>query len=514
MAELSAAEPARVHAVIVGIEHFGRVRDRNWDLAGAAADAMRFARWLRRRGVPAENITLMLAPVPAAQAAFNAEAHALGIDVRFVVSRDHIMDGFRPRPEVPVGDLLYVYWGGHGVLDHGDRRLLLCPDAHDGDQRCIDLHQLREYLTRSDVAECPQQVFLVDACATFREVNSGPSGPAVAAFPAGPRQAVDQFLLLAAATGQAALQDEARGTGAFSDAVMAWLEERSPGLAPDLAALSAHLEEHFDGSGPDGSALQTPVAMELLAPGGRGKVVALGPPSGPAPTAESAPAARAPRRRGGLVAAGVAVAAAVAVAAGGTVYGLMSPGKGGADGKGGSAPAAAAPGAASPSAPPSPSPSGSATPSGGPSAQPAAAPASATPAPSAQPTAVQPAGPPKVCASAQPIASVPEVVAAPCYVLDGGRVTMIAEVRASRPVDVAVYLWLTAEDDPRHLFPTGGTAQQTRRVAAREDVLEPVGIALPPGRYEVHMYVTRKGEPAPSPTNPTVTGRSQGFTYP
>ncbi|CAL9468516.1 hypothetical protein SUDANB120_02790 [Streptomyces sp. enrichment culture] len=524
MAELSAAEPARVHAVVVGIEHFGRVPDRGWDLPGAAADAMRFTRWLRRRGVPAENITLMLAPVPAAQAAFNAEARALGIDVRFVVSRDHIMDGFRPRSEASEGDLLYVYWGGHGVLDHGDRRLLLCPDAHDADQRCVDLHQLREYLTRPDVVQFPQQVFLVDACATFREVNSGPSGPAVAAFPAGPRQAVDQFLLLAAAIGQAALQDEARDTGAFSDAVLTWLEERSPGLAPDLAALSAHLEEHFDGSGPDGSALQTPVTMELLAPGGRAKVVSLRPPAGPAPKAEppagrgtaaTAPEARRRPRRGGLVTVVAAAALVVAAAAGDTVYELMVRAKDGADGKAAAA-GAAAPGAASPPASPSPSPSPSPSASASPSGSAAASPPATPPAAAAPTPSVQPAGAPKpVCASTQATYAGPEVTASPCYVLEGGRVTMVAQLRASKPVDVTVHLWLTEKDETRHLYPTGSTVQQTLRAGTEaKEVRGLVGIALAPGAYDVHVAVTRKGEPAPSATNPTVTGRSQGFSYP
>jgi hypothetical protein len=53
--------PAQSHAVVVGIEKYD-IGDA-WNLNGPALDAVRFVRWLRTRGVPAENIDLFASPL-------------------------------------------------------------------------------------------------------------------------------------------------------------------------------------------------------------------------------------------------------------------------------------------------------------------------------------------------------------------------------------------------------------------------------------------------------------------
>ncbi|MFE9634252.1 caspase family protein [Streptomyces sp. NPDC006463] len=514
MAELTAPDPARVHAFVVGIEHFPRIKGR--DLPGAAADAMRLARWLRRRGVPAGNIRLLLAPMAGSWADLNAQAAELGLDIEPIASRDQIIDKLAPVQTVPEGDVLYVYWGGHGVLDRGDRRLLLCPDASDSEPRCLDLMDLRDYLTRPDVARCRRQVFLVDACATFVQDNQ--AKPVVAALPAGKRTAVEQFMLLAAASGQAATQRTAERSGAFSTAVMDWLEEHSPSLATDLDALVAHVKEHFTGHRLGTRQLQTPVTLVIQPFGGD---VEVRQPSA-RPGGEPAEAAAEPKpeqaragavRRAAAVWAGAAVLVVVAV-----VAAVASNGWPGGDGPrgqaapGGSAAAQpSAPGTASASASGSASPSPSASGSVTPSTQAASGP----PAPQAQAAGAATAGVPESCAAYRP-AEASKVSEKACSVREGATVSMRAYVSADVPTKVTVYVWLSLKDGNKYLYPAGGPKSWSLTAGPEPQMrTEQVTIPLTSGtEYEVHVSTKIPGaNPPNAQNNPDVTGHGQWFRY-
>ncbi|MEU5809467.1 caspase family protein [Streptomyces sp. NPDC047718] len=528
MVETTAPDPARVHAVVVGIEHFKHIE--GLDLPGAAADAMRFARWLRMRGVPKDNVTLLLTPLKESWQALNEQAQQLDLTITFAGSRDVIMNALAPRSreDVPEGDVLYVYWGGHGLLGRGERRLLLCPDVTNQDPRCIDLTDLREHLGRPDVAGYRRQMFLVDACATFIENRRQVATPAVAAFPAGQRATVEQFMLLAAAAGQAAVQAGADKTGVFSTAVLEWLERHSPGLDPDLDALVAHVKEHFAGRRLGRRPVQTPVSWVIRSFGGDTEEIAPGAAEdgteAPAPVAApavelSTPAAAAPGRPAGRRRAVVwaGAGAAVVLAAAAVALNVM-PGRGdGADGKAGAAGAgasavasAAAPSAPSPSPPPSPSPSalGSTAPGAG------APSAPGTPVPATQPAAEPASGALRGCRSTAAVREMPAVKVSPCYVIDGGKVTLAADVTADKPTDVTVYLWLSTSPDNTYLYPPAAPYAQTVTAGrASQRVSTPVGnMQLRPGRYDVHVSVAAKGaSPPKAADNTTVTGYSQWF---
>ncbi|MEV5106821.1 hypothetical protein ACFQ7G_35335 [Streptomyces massasporeus] len=255
MAELRAVDdPARVHAVVVGVERYPRHAD--WDLPGAVDDALRFYKWLRKGGVPEGNIQLLLAPDETSRASLDALAGAGELTWRQTWGRDALMDAFTQGLDGRTGDLLYLYWGSHGVLGQGDRRLLLCPDASPNDKRCIETANLLEYLQRDDLAGFTQQVLLFDACAAFLEHHNQPTGPAVADFPTVRRRPVGQFALCAAAAGQVAENDPALRSGVFSHAVLDWLETHAADLHPDLAALLTHVRA----ATPD---TQTPVSIDI-----------------------------------------------------------------------------------------------------------------------------------------------------------------------------------------------------------------------------------------------------------
>ncbi|WP_051905927.1 MULTISPECIES: caspase family protein [Streptomyces] len=255
MAGLRAVDdPARVHAVVVGVERYPRHPD--WDLPGAVDDALRFYKWLRKGGVPEDNIQLLLAPDEASRTSLDALTAAGELTWCQTWGRDALMDAFAHGLDGRTGDLLYVYWGSHGVLGQGDRRLLLCPDASPKDKRCVDTANLLEYLQRDDLAGFTEQVLLFDTCATFLEHHNQPTGPAIADFPTVRRHPVAQFALCAAAAGQVAENDPALRSGVFSHAVIDWLETHAADLHPDPAALLTHVRA----ATPD---TQTPVSIDI-----------------------------------------------------------------------------------------------------------------------------------------------------------------------------------------------------------------------------------------------------------
>ncbi|WP_164720924.1 caspase family protein [Streptomyces sp. W1SF4] len=507
MAGLTVSDPTRVHAVVVGIEHYPRA-DSGWDLVGACGDAVRFARWLRQRGVPTANITLLLAAAPDSYAALNRAAGDIGLEPTYVSSRDRIMDHFMPRGTAPEGDVLYVYWGGHGVLDHGNRRLLLCPDASDADQRCIELTNLQEYLTGADVARFAQQVFLVDACARFIEHRraEGTPGPAQAAFPAGRRETVSQFTLFAAAAGQVAGQGRvAAGSGDFSTVVTGWLEEHSPELDPDLHALVEHVKERFaEQEGRLRGRSQTPVSLLVQPLGGSAEVI----------TPHRAAAPPKPARAGGRGASGLRAG----VLAGGGVLALVAMvaivamflSKTGGDGDAArDAPAAAPPPAAAGAPIAGPSPSASASASASPSA-----PTGAAPAPQ-KAVAPLPSAPGQSC-GAEHSTGVSDVMHRVCFVRNGGRISMRAYVRAtSLPKDVTVNLWLVGPKGT-YVLPAGGPKTWSLKIGGEPQLFEaPIdtGLLKSGSEYEVHI-ATRDGlGVTQNATADPVRGHSMPFTY-
>ncbi|GAA0302395.1 hypothetical protein GCM10010302_46100 [Streptomyces polychromogenes] len=525
MAELtgpSFPDPERVHALLVGIEDYPRMP--GGALPGAAADAMRLARWLRRRGVPGGNIRLLLAPMKDSWPALNTEARELGVAIEPVISRDQILDKLAPSVRsvqsapsapsrsVPEGDVLYVYWGGHGELDRGDRRLLLCPDASDADRRYLDLMDLRDYLTRPDVASCRRQVFLVDACATF--VPAGRTRRDVAVLPTGNRVPVEQFMLLAAASGQAATHRGAARTGAFSTAVMDWLEEHSPDLGTDLDALVAHVKEHFAGHRLGSRQLQTPVTLVIQPVGGDVEIwqrSAGATPPDRAPSAPSAPAAKPSRRGGGgRAAAWAAGGGALALVAMVAIVAMFlsrgdDPDRPDQPGPSG-APAVAA--VASASGPATPSPSPSASPSPVPSVPTGATSASQKPAVSPS------ASVPGQSCGAEHTTSVADVLETVCYVRTGGRITMVAIVRATVPKDVTVNLWL-AGPNRSYVFPAGGPKAWTIRAgsASQRFEMDVTATLKAKSDYEVHISTLTEGTSAQYATTDPSRGHSMPFTY-
>jgi predicted ATPase/Tfp pilus assembly protein PilF len=246
------ARPERTYALVVGIEQYRA--GRAWELDGPARDARRFVDWLSRRGVPAGNIALFLSPLEANQALLQGPGPAAQPAVEHLVS-GAIHDVLRPQP----GEVLFLFWSGHGILTPEGSRRLFYADATQTNKRNLDLNSLLATLRSDYFAGFPQQICIVNACANYVEDRMTVSLPGET-FPRGlPETGRAQFVFLAAKAGERAKNVTARQAGLFSDAVLEELEQAGEEhWPPDMARVAQALERRFATWRQEGLARQTP----------------------------------------------------------------------------------------------------------------------------------------------------------------------------------------------------------------------------------------------------------------
>ncbi|MEU4484802.1 effector-associated domain 2-containing protein [Streptomyces purpurascens] len=256
--------PARVHALIVGVERYDA--GSGWDLPGPARDAVAFHRLLREAGVPDDQLRLHLAPLPpyTPGVSYQPADHAT---LRRVLVR-----------ELPLaqGDVLWVWWGGHGVLDRAGHLRLFCSDASTADKLGIDLDSALERYAGDAVPAFGDQLWIVDACETFEEDLAFREQLPPDALPVGRRNlAHRQTLLRAAGRGRAAANDPERGTGLFSEILLGLLADRAAvlpalpdpeGLFPAVRARIAALREAGRTLQYPEIRLQSPERTEIVTP--------------------------------------------------------------------------------------------------------------------------------------------------------------------------------------------------------------------------------------------------------
>lgn len=213
--------PRDVHALVVGIETYAF--GPRWTLPGPSDDAMRFREWLLERGVPDTNIRLHLAPAPG----HAPDLHYRPCD-RTALRRTLVHD----LPNTS-SRLLWVYWGGHGYLDDHDHLRLLTADATEHDAVNVDLDDALAYYNSTAVPHHPEQVWIVDACATFeREMNLTVTPPAEALPHAERADRSRQIHFHAARRGRRATNLPSDRTGRFSSIVMKHLRLRTDADTP------------------------------------------------------------------------------------------------------------------------------------------------------------------------------------------------------------------------------------------------------------------------------------------
>ncbi|WP_165989258.1 effector-associated domain 2-containing protein [Streptomyces sp. YIM 98790] len=270
------APPERTVAVVTGIERYAA--GPAWELPGPARDAVRFRDWLLRAGVPEQNILLHLDPLPA------TPGIPPGLPYRSA-GHDALRRTFVAELPALDGDLLLLWWGGHGVLDRDEHLRLFCADATVADKRNLDLESLRRLLSSDALPGFHRQLWLVDACQTFEELHGFHHSLPSETLPHGHRvQTHEQALLLAGSRGQRAANDPDRATGLFSDAVLHTLRSSDvpwPPPAPDT--LLARVAERMAASpGAAAAAGQRP-EIRFHRPGRSETVPAPRPVTGSAP---------------------------------------------------------------------------------------------------------------------------------------------------------------------------------------------------------------------------------------
>ncbi|WP_461081677.1 effector-associated domain 2-containing protein [Streptomyces deserti] len=249
-------DPGRVHALIVGIEAYDA--GPAWDLPGPARDAVAFHRLLRAAGVPDAHLRLHLAPLPPYTPDVPYEPADHATLRRVLVS------------ELPSaqGDILWVWWGGHGVLDLSERLRLFCADASTADKLGIDLDSALARYAGDSVPGFAEQLWIVDACETFEEDLAFREPLPAHALPVGRRTTTHrQTVLRAAGRGRAAANDPVRSTGLFSDVLLALLAERAAVLPapPDPEELFPAVRARIAALRETGRTLQHP-EIRLLSP--------------------------------------------------------------------------------------------------------------------------------------------------------------------------------------------------------------------------------------------------------
>jgi len=248
-------DPKRTHVVSIGIEDYENAMFP--PLAGVAKGATRFAQWAIAAGVKPANVRL--ASSPAAHLAGNLakvasyEATFGGIETLFLDLRG------------AAGDLLLVYWAGHGVLNNCRQRVLFTSDSDEVRARYFRVDNLHDFLASDRVPGFDRNVLFIDACANFaHEINLDRS-MANATFENFRGRRIQQWTLFSAAQGEYAQNDAVNQQTAFSAALLPWLKANS-GIPIDFYAAVDHVTAQLKKLSDDGTTMQHPVRREVRTP--------------------------------------------------------------------------------------------------------------------------------------------------------------------------------------------------------------------------------------------------------
>ena len=251
---LVVVDPRRTYALVVGIECYRAGSD--WDLNGPGVDARLFTEWLRSRQVPEDQIKLLLAVDKKKREKIKLLA---GSPRALPASRNWVRRALNWL-HTQRGDLLILFWGGHGILGDEKNRRLFYPDATEDDKQNLDLDDLLASLRTSYFPGFPLQICIIDACANYVEdLQSAfrlPKDTLSSGSPLSPGP--DQFVLLAGRAGEVAENLGKEGRGQFSKVVLEELVTE-PTWPPDMNALRARVWQRFEALRGQGKSSQTPI---------------------------------------------------------------------------------------------------------------------------------------------------------------------------------------------------------------------------------------------------------------
>lgn len=262
--------PEQTHAVIVGIEAYPRRK--GLDLQGPAADALKIARWLRGRGVPAENLKVLLST----HAPESLSADLAGVEIfNGLVNLEAVTSALESCRRAS-GRFLFMFWTGHGIMTADHVRRPLLANYSDADTHNLNIESLQEHLRSATYSYPPYQVMLFDMCATLFDERLRRERLIDHKFQSGPaRLDCQQFLLYAAADRQVAENLVAERTGLYFKELMPILEQESA-WPPDMRSVVGKLEERFEDLRSKSLTSQEPIYQYWRAPSGKAETKYLG----------------------------------------------------------------------------------------------------------------------------------------------------------------------------------------------------------------------------------------------
>ncbi|MGW7299508.1 VMAP-C domain-containing protein [Streptomyces sp. NPDC054829] len=243
--------PERTFALVVGIESYEI--DGGLALSGPARDATRFADWLTgTAGVPQANVRLLLSPLSRNSAGATADP----------ATRENVEDALLKDLPQRDGDLLWIYWAGHGFLDRAHQLLLPYSDATATHTTHLNLTSALHLWRSTTVGggRFRDVVAITDACRIDTRWRGDRLGFGSVAYPVGqPVPARRQFVLYAARPGQAAANRAELGAGQFTDTLLRRLDGLTVADAVrDLVDIARAVQGDFADMKRNGRASQQP----------------------------------------------------------------------------------------------------------------------------------------------------------------------------------------------------------------------------------------------------------------
>lgn len=247
-------------AVIVGVERCAAYASD--PLVGPVSNALACADWCLERGVPGGRIAMFVSAKEVSQRTLDAWAARRGIPIRDATEKTIQTFIARELSGLGRGGPLLFFWSGHGVIDQrqGQARRLFYEDTHPDLAYNLDVVGLVNTLRDARFSDFPQQVFTVDACASY-SFGLGSSRGLIAPTEFGrvpaAAQPIRQWVMLSAAPGQLAFNDPAppvrdQAAARFTRLLLKELPTR--GDWPDFEATFKQLRREFE-------SVQTPVCL-------------------------------------------------------------------------------------------------------------------------------------------------------------------------------------------------------------------------------------------------------------
>ncbi len=238
--------PEKTVAIVVGVEKYDL--GPNWNLDGAANDALTFTRWLLDQGVRKEKLLLFLSPLDKNKVCCDES----GIPYE-PATHVNVMNGLNQKLNSEAnlaGDLLFLFWGGHGIAESDRVRHLLFANATTDYKIAVDFNSVLEMLRDRNRRAFEYQVGIVDACANyFVPKDRRLSLASTSVSGEGASEKIKQFVMFASSIGERAEHDQDRKTGLFSSEVLQRLKQHKPmpqALWPNLNRLRDDLKAHFE----------------------------------------------------------------------------------------------------------------------------------------------------------------------------------------------------------------------------------------------------------------------------